>query len=74
MHINGIQSEAVAECRAVQLNYLVAESLGATPQQARELQRRYYSDYYPRQRDDYFSAGCTEGGELDIYPERTVFP
>lgn len=74
MHINGIQSEAVAECRAVQLNHLVAEALGATPEQARELQRRYYVDYYPRQREDYVSAGCTEGGELDIYPDRTVFP
>lgn len=74
MHINGIQSEAVAECRAVQLNHLVAEALGATPEQARELQRRYYADYYPRQRDDYVSAGCAEGGELDIYPDRTVFP
>jgi hypothetical protein len=73
-HINGIQSEAVAECRAVQLNHLVAEALGATPEQARELQRRYYADIYPHQQDGYVSAGCTEGGELDIYPERTVFP
>jgi hypothetical protein len=74
MHINGIQSEAVAECRAVQLNHLVAEALGATPEEARALQRRYFADYYPRQREDYVSAGCTEGGELDIYPDRTVFP
>jgi hypothetical protein len=74
MHINGIQSEAVAECRAVQLNYLVAEALGATPEQARALQRRYYADYYPRQQEDYVSAGCAEGGELDINPGRTEFP
>jgi len=74
MHINGIQSEAVAECRAVQLDHLVAEALGATPEQARELQRRYYADVYPHQSDEYFSSECKEGGELDIYPDRTVFP
>ena len=74
MHINGIQSEAVAECRAVQLNNLVAEKLGATPEQARVLQRSYYAEYYPRQRDDYGSGECREGGELDIYPDRTEFP
>jgi len=74
MHINDIRSESVAECRAVQLNHLVAEALGATPEEARELPRRYFLDYYPHQRDDYRSGGCTEGGELDIYPDRTEFP
>lgn len=74
MHINGIKSEAVAECRAVQLNHLVAEALGATPEEARTLQRRYYVDYYPHQQDDYVSGECAEGGELDINPDRTEFP
>ncbi len=73
-HINGVQSEAVAECRAAQLNHFVAEELGATPEEARELQRRYYVDYYPRQRDDYVSGECREGGELDFYPDRIEFP
>ena len=74
MHINGITSEAVAECQAVQLNNQVAEALGATPAQARELQRRYYADVYPRQRGAYFSSECVEGGELDISPDLTEFP
>jgi len=74
MHINDIRSESVAECRAVQLNHLVAEALGATLEEARELQRRYYVDYYPNQRSDYVSGACTEGGELDIYPDRAEFP
>ena len=30
MHVNGYWSESEAECRAAQLNYLVAEKLGAT--------------------------------------------
>ena len=74
MHINGILDEAVAECTAVQLNHLIAEELGATPEEARELQRRYFEEYYPRQRNNYISSGCREGGELDLYPDRTEFP
>ena len=74
MHINGIQSEAVAECRAVQLNHLVAEALGATPEQARALQLRYYVDYYPHQREGYVSGECAEGGELDVFSDRAEFP
>lgn len=74
MHINGVREEAVAECIAVQINHFVAEKLGATPAQARELQRRYYLLYYPRQRDYYISYECREGGDLDIYPDRTEFP
>lgn len=73
-HINGIFSEAVAECEAVQSNHLVAQALGATPAQARELQRRYYAEIYPDQSDEYFSRACGEGGDLDIHSERTEFP
>ncbi|MCJ7827195.1 MAG: hypothetical protein MUP36_03020 [Demequinaceae bacterium] len=74
MHINGVREEAVAECWAVQLNHFIAEELGATPEEARELQRRYYVEYYPRQRSNYISGECREGGDLDIYPDRTEFP
>ena len=61
MHINGITSEAVAECRAVQLNHLVAEALGATPDEARALQRRYFVDFYPHQQADYVSQELRRG-------------
>lgn len=74
MHINGIREEAVAECLAVQLNHFIAEELGATPEEARELQRRYYEEFYPYQRSQYVSRECREGGDLDIYPDRTEFP
>ncbi len=73
-HINGIRSEAVAECRAVQLNYLVAEELGATETEARELQRRYFEDTYPHLQSDYVSPECREGGKYDIFPDRAEFP
>ncbi len=58
----------------MQLNHLVAERLGATPEQARELQGRYYADYYPNQRSEYVSGECREGGEVDINPDRAEFP
>lgn len=74
MHINGLRNEAEAECVAVQLNHLVAEELGASPTQARELQTQYYELYYPNQRSDYVSGACTEGGSMDIDAERTEFP
>jgi hypothetical protein len=73
-HINDIRSEAVAECNAVQLNHLIAEELGATPDEARELQRLYFEKTYPRQRNNYISGQCREGGDLDIFPDRTEFP
>jgi hypothetical protein len=73
-HINGTRIESTAECSAVQLNYLVAEKLGATPEQARALQRRYFTDYYPRMASDYVSGACSAGGALDIFPDRTEFP
>jgi hypothetical protein len=74
MHINGIRSEAQAECTAMQLSHLVAEALGASPEQARRLQAKYFEEYYPHQRSDYRSGACTEGGAMDIDPERTEFP
>ncbi len=74
MHINGVQSESVAECAAVQLSHLTAEALGATPEQARMLQRRYFAEYYQRQRSNYISGECREGGSLDMYPDRSDFP
>ncbi len=74
MHINGLRSEAEAECTAVQLNHLVAEELGASPTQARKLQAQYYELYYPNQRSDYISGACAEGGTMDIDADRTEFP
>jgi len=74
MHVNGIWNEAEAECKATQLDYLVAEKLGATPEQARELQARYFAVLYKYNRSDYVSSECREGGEYDIFPDRTEFP
>jgi hypothetical protein len=74
MHVEGVWVEAEAECRAVQLSHLVAEQLGATPAQARELQATYFAELYPLNRSDYISGECRAGGALDIFPDRTEFP
>ena len=74
MHVNGYWAESEAECRAAQLNYLVAEKLGATEAQARALQRIYFAQIYPTLASDYIASACQEGGALDIFPDRTEFP
>lgn len=74
MHVNGIWTEADAECHAVQVSHLVAEELGATPAQARALQARYFAEIYPNIRSNYISSECREGGALDLFPDRTEFP
>ena len=74
MHVNGYWTESEAECRAVQLNSLVAEKLGASEAQARALQARYFAEIYPNLMEEYVSGECREGGALDIFPDRTEFP
>jgi hypothetical protein len=74
MHVNGIWSESEAECHAAQLSHLVAERLGATPTQARELQAHYFAELYESNRPHYKSSGCRAGGALDLHPERAEFP
>lgn len=74
MHVNGIWTEADAECFAVQRSHLVAMRLGATEAQARALQARYFAEIYPTNRSDYISGQCAEGGALDLFPERVEFP
>ncbi|MGZ4594386.1 hypothetical protein [Oryzihumus sp.] len=65
MHMAGVTGEAEAECRAVQLDARTARLLGAPEDAARELARRYWRTIYPRMPDDYRSASCAPGGDLD---------
>jgi hypothetical protein len=65
MHMRGERMEDVAECEAVQRDALTAQGLGATPEQARALARRYWVQVYPRMPDDYVTRACSPGGRLD---------
>lgn len=65
MHMSGITNEAMTECAAVQRDAAMARVLGATPAQAALLARRYWHEVYPQLSDDYRSAQCRAGGEMD---------
>lgn len=64
MHMVGITNEAHAECAAVQRDAAMAEALGASPLEARDLARRYWTEVYPRMPDGYV-GGCGPGGTYD---------
>jgi len=59
MHMRGLTSESEAECAAVQRDEQTAELLGATPLQARQLARVYWTMVYPNMPDDYRDSSCT---------------
>jgi len=65
MHMRGERSEEIAECEAVQRDALTAQGLGATPEQARALAVKYWTQVYPRMPDDYITGACSPGGTLD---------
>ena len=64
MHMVGITDEARTECAAVQRDAAMAVALGASPQEAQALARRYWTEVYPRMPDDYV-GGCGPGGQYD---------
>ena len=64
MHMVGITNEAHAECAAVQRDAEMAEALGASPAEAQDLARRYWTEVYPRMPDGYV-GGCGPGAQWD---------
>ncbi|WP_456789622.1 hypothetical protein [Cellulomonas sp. P5_C5] len=64
MHMVGIVSESRTECAAVQRDAAMAVALGASPAQAQDLARRYWTEVYPRMPSSY-RGGCGPGGEHD---------
>lgn len=65
MHMAGERAEAATECQAMQRDVTTAQLLGATPDQARALARRYWNEVYPRMPSAYRSGECRPGGALD---------
>ena len=66
MHMSGITDEARAECSAVQNDAWTARLLGASPEAAAVLARHYWRVVYPRMPEQYVSADCRPGGDLDL--------
>ena len=65
MHLAGITVEALAECAAMQQDAYTARLLGASAGDAHALAVQYYERVYPRMAEDYRSADCRPGGDLD---------
>ena len=57
-HLAGVIDEAATECHAVETVAWTAERLGTTPEQGRELARRYVATGYPRLPQRYRSGAC----------------
>ena len=73
-HLRGIESEAMAECYALQNTAFVAEGLGIDDATAQRIQTWVYVKGYPNEPDEYRSDECRDGGELDLRPGSPAFP
>ena len=74
MHLTGITTESLAECKAMQRDERTALQLGATPDQARLLAQTYVTQVYPRMPVDYTSRDCVQRGSLDRTPDDGIWP
>jgi hypothetical protein len=73
-HLRGIANEARAECYSQQNLAEVAQALGASRDEAQELRRVAWREFYPPSDPDYVSAECRNGGRLDLHPKRSSWP
>jgi hypothetical protein len=74
IHLRGILDEGVTECYAVQNFALVAQRLGVTPEQARNLAITHWETSREKLPDRYLATGCENGGPLDLRPADPVWP
>jgi hypothetical protein len=73
-HLAGEESEAVAECHALQTTAFVAERLGASPAEAEASARAVLYQMYPQMPSEYRTDDCRDGGPLDLHPGSNVWP
>jgi hypothetical protein len=73
-HLRGTDDEARAECYSHQSLAEVAQALGASRDEAQELGRFAWREFYPPSDPDYVSAECRNGGRLDLHPGRSSWP
>jgi hypothetical protein len=74
VHLTGMLTESLTECRAMQRDAVVAQRLGATAAQGRALALTYWTQVYPRMPDDYTNRDCHEDGPLDRTPHDGIWP
>jgi hypothetical protein len=73
-HLRGIADEARAECYSHQNLAAVAQALGASRDEAHELGRVAWREFYPPSDPDYVSAECRNGGRLDLQLTNSSWP
>jgi hypothetical protein len=73
-HLAGEQTEAVAECYALQTTAWTAARFGATPVQGQHIARYLIAHIYPQMPAAYRSPDCRDGGALDLRPESALWP
>lgn len=73
-HLRGVVDEARTECYALQSTALVAERLGAAPEQAAAVAAWSYARVYPGLPARYRTGLCRDGGPLDLRPGSPAFP
>ncbi len=71
-HVDGVQDEAVADCRALQRVDDVARALGIPADQAAQIGS--FVRHLRITPDEYRSDECRPGGDLDLEPETPAFP
>jgi hypothetical protein len=73
-HLRGFEDEGVTECYALQNTAFVAEQLGVSTPEARNLQAWLFVKGYPNEPEEYHSPQCYDGGPLDLRPQSPQFP
>jgi hypothetical protein len=73
-HLHGVIDEAETECRSLQTIAWTAQQLGATAEQGRAMALAQYTGAYREMPPAYRSAGCVDGGPLDLRPGDKRFP
>ncbi len=73
-HLRGFEDEGITECYALQNTAFVAEQLGVSTPEARNLQAWLFVKGYPNEPEEYHSPQCYDGGPLDLRPQLTEFP
>ena len=73
-HLAGIRDEAAADCYGLQRTAVVAEDLGATPDEGERFARIALAERAVNAPADYRSPECRDGGALDLAPWSSVWP
>jgi hypothetical protein len=76
-HLRGVRNEATTECYALQSGVELGQRLGLSERTARQMMRQQLAEnaLHAGSSSEYLvSAGCRNGGSLDLHPNASAFP